>query len=344
MALRVTLVGAGILGRRYARVLGELASTELVAIVNRTASRGEELAAAHGARPFTGLEQALDEVAADAVVVATADHVHHAPVMTALGRGLDVMVEKPLATVLGDAREMTELAAQKGRVLHVNYSQRGVEDYRWVRDRIAAGDIGRPRLVQHVRHDRIDVPTGMIPGWAMRTSPVFFMSSHDLDLLAWFLDARAIRVAAQEHRGVLLARGLDVHDAVDAILTFDSGATAAIHTSWIHPESHPVLATDRFMIVGDEGSIEYRGRGRHGELYGSDVREVMDFTGPHTADDVDGRLTGAFVASVEEFVRCVAERAEPETSAANTLHITATQVAILAAARSGEVVEVEGGR
>ncbi len=340
--LRVTLVGAGILGRRYARVLDELAETDLVAVVNRTAERAESLADAHGARAFGTLDAALDADGGDAVVVATADHVHYRTVMNALNRGLDVMVEKPLATVLGEAQDMAETAAEQGRVLKVNHSQRGVEDYRWIRDRIAAGALGTPAAVQHVRHDRIDVPTAMIPDWAEHTSPVFFMSSHDLDLVAWFLGARPVGVAAQEHRGVLKARGFDVHDAVDAFIRYDTGATGSFHTSWIHPESHPVLAADRFMIVGDEGSIAYDARGRRVELHCADGEEVVEFTGIHTADEVDGRLAGAFVDSVRDFVRCVRDRTEPETSAARVLDVTRTQVAILAAIARGGAVELTG--
>ncbi len=341
-ALRVALVGAGILGRRYARVLHELDETELVAVVNRSVDRAEALAGAHGGRAFGRLERALDRVACDAVVVATADHVHFRPVVAALDRGLDVMVEKPLATVLGEAEDMVATAADRDRVLKVNHSQRYVEDYRWIRDRIAAGAVGTPRLAQHVRLDRIDVPTAMIAGWAEHTSPLFFMSSHDLDLVAWFLGDRPARVAAQEHRGVLEARGLDVHDAVDAIITYDSGATGSFHTSWILPESHPVLATDRFMIVGEEGSIAYDARDRRAELHCADGEEIVEFTGPHTADEVDGRLAGAFVDSVRDFVRCVRERSEPETSGGRVLDVTRTQVAILAAVARKEVVELTG--
>lgn len=341
--LRVVLVGAGILGRRYARVLGELEDTALVAVVNRTRDRAEALAAAHGARAFEALPAALDAVACDAVIVATADHVHTDPVLTALGHGRDVMVEKPLATVLSEAREMADAAAREDRIVKVNHSQRGVEDYRWVRDRITAGAIGTPRLVQHVRHDRIDVPTAMIAGWAARTSPLFFMSSHDMDLVGWFLGQRPVRVAGQEHRGVLEGRGFDTHDAVDALVTYGDGATAAFHTSWIHPASHPVLATDRFMIVGDEGSIAYQGRGRRAELHGPDGEETVSFIGVHTADEVDGRLAGAFVDSVRDFVRCVRERREPDTSARRLLPLIEAQTAILTAIEERRTVDLGTG-
>ncbi|NIP82342.1 MAG: Gfo/Idh/MocA family oxidoreductase [Gemmatimonadetes bacterium] len=338
--LRVALVGAGRLGRRYARVLREATDAELVAVVNRTPSRAEALAE-RDARAFASLGAALDAVEADAVVVATADHVHRAPVLEALGRGLDVMVEKPLATTSGAAREMAAAAAGQGRIVKVNHSQRWVEDYRWIRARIEAGAIGRPRLAQHVRHDRIDVPTEMIPGWVEHTSPLFFMSSHDLDLVAWFLDARPARVAGQEHVGVLLGRGFHVHDAVDAHVTYESGATATFHTSWIHPRSHPVIATDRFMIVGDDGSIAYDGRTRRAELHGAGGEEIVEFTGPHTADEVDGRLKGAFAASVGDFVRCVRERAEPATSAARMLPLTDTQTGLLAAIEAGRTIALD---
>lgn len=338
--LRVTLVGAGILGRRYARVLGELDEASLVAVVNRTADRGRALATAHGVSFFASLAEAADVVPCEAVVVATADHAHREPVVDALRRGLHVLVEKPLATELADARAMVSAATEAARVLKVNHSQREVEDYRWVRDRLRDGAIGTPALVHHLRHDRIDVPTQMIRSWSMHTSPLFFMSSHDLDLVAWMLEARPVRVAGQEHRGVLDSLGFDVHDAVDAFVTYDSGATAAFHTSWIHPREHPAIAADRFMIVGDRGSLVYDGRARRAELHGPAGEHVKEFTGAHTADEVEGRLAGAFVTSVQDFVRCVREGVEPATSGARMIPLAETQDAILRSIRDHRTIEL----
>ncbi len=278
--IRVAVVGAGILGKRHARVFGEIDGARLVAVADHSLERAQ--AAAGAGRAFTSIEELLAGVECDAVAVATPDHLHVDVVTAALNAGKHVLVEKPLATSVGAARAMIELAERNGLVLQVNYSQRWVPEYAWIKQQIAAGSIGRPRLVQSSKQDTIYVPTRMI-NWAAHTSPIWFMSSHDIDLVCWFLDDRATSIVARETRGVLDGLGIDTHDGVDALVRYAGGATLALHSSWIHPETYPVLVVDRMSIVGDAGVIEFQSRGRQIECYTRAGGTTMSFSGPQTA-------------------------------------------------------------
>ena len=294
--IRVAMVGAGILGKRHARVFGEIDGARLVAVADHSLERAQ--AAAGAGRAFTSIEELLAGVECDAVAVATPDHLHVDVVTAALNAGKHVLVEKPLATSVGAARAMIELAERNGLVLQVNYSQRWVPEYAWIKQQIAAGSIGRPRLVQSSKQDTIYVPTRMI-NWAAHTSPIWFMSSHDIDLICWFLDDRATSVVARETRGVLDGLGIDTHDGVDALVRYAGGATLALHSSWIHPETYPVLVVDRMSIVGDAGVIEFQSRGRQIECYTRAGGTTMSFSGPQTATEVNGKLEGALVKAFQ---------------------------------------------
>jgi predicted dehydrogenase len=337
--MRVAVVGAGILGRRHARVFHELEGATLVGVASRSRDRADPLAAEFDVPAWNDAQRMLDEVECDAVAVATPDHVHAAPVLHALRGGRHVLVEKPLATTLPDALAMVDEAARRGLVLQVNYSQRRVAEFAWMKEQLDAGAIGRPVMVQSSKQDTIFVPTRMID-WAAQTSPVFFMSSHDLDLVAWFLGARAMAVTAREQRGVLEARGVAAHDGVDALVAYDTGATASFHSSWIHPETWPQLVTERMTVIGEAGVIHFENQGRRVDCFTTVGGRTVAFTGPQTATEVDGRLRGAFTDSLGEFRDCVRGRREPSTSAARTLHVTETQVAILESAVSGRAVDV----
>ena len=335
--LRAVVVGAGILGKRHARVLHELEGVTLAAVASRTEARAQAVAQSYGAAAYDDVDRMLAEVECDVVVVATPDHLHVHPVLAALERRRHVLVEKPLATQVVDALRMVEAAAAHERVLQVNYSQRFVPEYAWIRERIAAGTIGRPVMVHSSKQDTIFVPTKMID-WAAHTSPMLFMSSHELDLVCWFLDARGVSVQAVEQRGVLERRGIAAHDGVDALVAFDTGATGSFHSSWIHPETWPQLVTERLTIIGDEGAIHYENTGRRLECCARSGGQVITFTGPQTATEVEGRLAGAFRTSLETFLDAVRTGTQPPTSAASTLHVTALQLAILEAATTGGTV------
>jgi predicted dehydrogenase len=143
----------------------------------------------------------------------------------------------------------------------VNFSQRFVTDHIWIKDTIARGEIGAARFVLSVKFDQISVPTAMIKSWAAQTSPLFFMTSHDLDLVQWFLGADPVEVVAQEARGTLDALGLHVHDGLNALIRFEGGVSANLHSSWIHPNTYPRVADGFMQIIGDAGALTYHAHG-----------------------------------------------------------------------------------
>ena len=340
--VRIAVVGAGILGRRHARVFHELEGSCLVAVVDPVEERARAAAEGAGgsAALFADAARMLEEVEVDAVAVATPDHLHAAPVLAALARGKHVLLEKPLATRLDEARAMVGEAARRALVLQVNYSQRFVAEYAWMKEQIDAGAIGKPVMVVSSKQDTIFVPTRMI-SWAAATSPIHFMSSHDIDLVGWFLGGRALRAVAQERRGTLEALGVAAADGVDALLAYDTGATASFHSSWIHPTSFPTVTVDRMDIIGESGLLHFESNGRAVECYTRSGGKKVSFSGPQTANEVEGKIQGAFRTSLELFLAAVRGGPEPPTSAARTLHVTAAQEAILRSAAAGTPVEIE---
>jgi predicted dehydrogenase len=222
------------------------------------------------------------------------------------------------------------------RILMVNYSQRFVPEFNWAKGQIAAGAIGRPLIVRSLKDDQISVPTEMLH-WAAESSPIFFMTSHDLDLVRWYLEDEVETVYAQEASGVLRARGIDVHDGVEVIARFRGGAIATFHSSWIHPSGFPGLTDSWLQIIGSDGVLSL-GRGREHELFVSGRATTPRF---RTADDIGGTLRGAFRSSLEHFLEAIQTGSEPMTSAARTLGVTATQCAIIESLRQGGEARVK---
>jgi predicted dehydrogenase len=337
--LKVAVVGAGILGSRHARVFHEQPDAELVAVVDVNPARAE-VAARYGARFYGDMPTLLAAEAVDAVAVATPDHQHCEPVQAALAAGKHVFVEKPLATTAEDSRAIAAAATASGCTAMVNFSQRYVTDNRWIKQLIDDGGIGRPQAVISIKFDTLFVPTGMIGGWSAQTSPLYFMSSHDLDLTYWFLGRRPIEAYAHETRGTLAALGFDVHDGLNALIRFEGDITTAFHSSWIHPNTYPKIADGTLQIIGSEGALTYNARTRTAELFNTRGGQKLEFTGPHTADEVGGKITGAFSDSVREFLACVREGREPATSPARALPIALAQAAVIESLRTGRPAAV----
>ncbi len=338
--LNICVVGAGLLGARHTRVFHEQADTQVTAIVDVNLARGAEVAGRYGAAAFPSLSAALGTAAIDAVAIATPDHLHHDVFVEALRAGKHALVEKPLATTAAEARSMAEAATASGRAAMVNYSQRYAADYAWIQRQIETGAIGSPRMVISVKFDAISVPTGMIASWASRTTPIHFMSSHDLDLTCWMLKANPVEVVAREVRGVLAGRGIDAADGLNALIQLDNGASANFHSSWIHPNTYPKIADGYIQFIGSEGAIFYNNRTRVAEVFNGQGGQKVEFVGVHTADEIGGRITGAFVMSLRHFIDCIHSGTEPDTSPRRVLPVALAQAAIVESAGTGGAVSL----
>jgi predicted dehydrogenase len=331
--LNVAVVGAGLLGARHARVYAEHAGCRLVAVCDLDRGRAEAVAASHGARAYTSLTELLRS-GVDAVSVATPDHAHHDPVSECLEAGAHVFVEKPLTIDPGEARALIRLAEARRRLLIVNYSQRRLPEHRRVGELIASGALGEIAFIESHRWDAAWVPLRMIGPWSDRTTPIHFMSSHDIDLILYWTSRRARRVHAVSHRGALGQAG--VVDGYQALLELEGGVRVSLHSSWILPETFPAAADSRLEILGARGAVFLDGGRREMSVFTRGHSERVVFGGPRTADEVGGRIAGAFADSVGAFLAAVAadERGGP-TSAARTLHVVEVQAAVVAAAERG---------
>jgi predicted dehydrogenase len=304
-------------------------------VADASAERAAQVGERFGVPGYADTAELLARSDITAVSIATPDHLHAEPVFAALRAGKHVLIEKPLATDLGQAEAMIAAAHSAGRTLMVNYSQRFVPEFNWAKQQIASGAIGKPLIVRSLKDDQISVPTEMLR-WAAQTSPIFFMTSHDLDLVRWYLEDEPETVYAQEASGVLKARGIDVHDGVEAVVRFRGGAVATFHSSWIHPSGFPGLTDSWMQLIGSEGVLSL-GRGREHDLFVAGRATSPRFG---TADDVGGTLRGAFRLSLEHFLDSIKRGVEPMTSAARTLGVTATQCAIIESLRQKGPVQV----
>lgn len=336
--LNVAVVGAGLLGARHARAYAETAGCRLAGVYDVDGARAEAVAARYGAGAFASLAEML-RAGVDAVSVATPDHAHHDPVAACLDGGAHVFVEKPLTIDPAEADALIRLAAERRRLLMVNYSQRWLPESRRIERLIETGGLGDIAFIESHRWDAAWVPQRMIAGWADRTTPIHFMSSHDIDLILSWTGRRARRVYAVAHYGTI---GPELVDGYDAVVTLEGGIRVGLHSSWVLPETFPA-ADSRLEVIGGRGAVFLDGNRRELSIFMPDQSERVTFAGPRTADEVNGRIAGAFVDSLSAFVRAAAAgELDAPTSAARTRHVVEVQAAIVTSAARGAEIQMGG--
>lgn len=118
----VAVIGTGSFGRHHARVYASLPEAELVAVVDRDPARARKVANEFGCDSRTSVDSLPPRVRAASLAVPTT---LHAPVgMPLMERGIDLLIEKPIAADLAAAEALVETASRTDRVLQVGHLER----------------------------------------------------------------------------------------------------------------------------------------------------------------------------------------------------------------------------
>ena len=243
--MKVLLIGLGRWGEKHLRVLGELGVELWVADVSaerRAFAVEAGVAADHAVEDF---RRALPHV--DAVDIVTPADNHLALAAECLRAGRDCFVEKPLTLTVDEGRQLVGIVAETGRVLQVGHIFRFHPVTTVLRDRLAAGALGRVRYC-----------TGRFAGFKRPRADVGVTQTdaiHYFDLFAYLLgrEATAVTATLRDHLG----RGLD--DC--SFTTVEYGDIPAfIEAGYFVPgtQRECVLVGDQATVLADFGTSEIR--------------------------------------------------------------------------------------
>ncbi len=120
--LRTAVIGVGYLGRFHAQKYAQLPDVQLMGVVDANADAARRVAAELQVEAYTNSLEVLDRV--DAVSIAVPTPLHFEIGRAALERGVHVLMEKPIATTVDEARALVELAREKQCILQVGHLER----------------------------------------------------------------------------------------------------------------------------------------------------------------------------------------------------------------------------
>lgn len=249
----IALVGAGLRGTRYAQLAAATGRARVVAVAEPTAVRRERVAAEHGVAPglvFTDWQALASRPRlADAVVIATQDHMHTEPAVRFAALGYHLLLEKPMAPSEPEAVRIAEAAQAAGVMLAVCHVLRYTPYTKKIKELIGAGRIGAVMNIQHLEpvgwwHFAHSYVRGNWRREADSSSMLLAKACHDADWLSYVVDRPVARVSSF------------------------GGLTH------FHPAHRPDGATDRCLSCPVEASCPYSAPRLYLGCLGDPAREV----------------------------------------------------------------------
>jgi predicted dehydrogenase len=302
----LAIVGAGRIGLIRGQIAARHGNVGWIGIAERRAERGKEVAEKTGADfVTTDYRELLRRPEVTAAIIATDEHLHVDPILAAVERGLDLLIEKPLATDLAESARVLAAIRQAGVDVVVGYTQRFRRRFLAAKEKVRTGALGEVtlvtsrafmnRLVALDNYKRTDRPETI--------SPMVISGTHSLDAVMWLLEgktpveayARSVdRVLGPTHRGI---------DATAGLLTMSDGTLYHLNISWALPVVWPgSVYSLEIGIVGTEGVLTIDDTHRDVVLattraqpagYTPDTRRHVDFLGSYPPGDMAlGELWG----------------------------------------------------
>jgi len=239
--INVAVVGVGAFGTNHARVYGQLqqnGTVRLVGVVDPDTARADAVARKFGCKSFGSVEQVLtthSEVQAASVAVPTVSHLEVARLL--MEAGVDVLIEKPVASTLAEADELLALARQHKRVAQVGHLERFNPAVR------ATLPLVTEPMFFEVHRLSVFTPR------ALDVDVVLDLMIHDLDIVQTFVNS-----PVREIRAVGLPILSDKVDIANVRLEFESGCVANFAASRVSTDRVRKL---RFFQPGQYISIDY---------------------------------------------------------------------------------------
>ena len=339
--MRLIQVGLGGWGRSWALLARDAEGMVLVAVVDPDPAARRWAEDELGLAPdlvYASLDDALAGPACDGVLVVTPPETHHAVVTAALAASKHILVEKPLATTLADARDLVATAARAGCVLMVSQNYRFRRPARAAQRIIADGTLGD--LLAVTIRCRRDTRALWPPDnfrYGMRHPFVLDMSIHHADLLRALTGREVRQVYA---RGWRVPDSPYRHDpAVIAVMTLDNGATVTYEGDWATREPETSW-NGAWELLGEQGRLRWTG-GETDPLTGDVTLEVWGE--PPRPVEQPALAQADRLGTLQAFRAAVATGREPETSARDNVHSLAIVLACVESVERGEAVTPGAG-
>ena len=220
--MRAGVIGIGAMGQHHVRIYSEMEEVELVGISDVSESRVNELSRQYGVKGYTDhmqlLKQDLDVVS---IVVPTT---LHKPIgFDAINAGVNILMEKPIADTLQNARELTDTAKNAGIKLMVGHIERFNPAVMKLKEIIESDILGKI----------VSISTRRVGPYNPRIRDVgviLDIGVHDIDVISYLYGKKINEVYA--------IAGADIHSMDDhaaIMLRFEHELSGLVEINWLTP-------------------------------------------------------------------------------------------------------------
>ena len=333
MKLKAAVIGVGAMGRNHARVYADLPDVELVGAADFLEGNAQQTARRFGGTAYQDYRRMLDEQKPDLVTVAvpTVDHLRVA--LDVIGRGIHLLIEKPIAFTVAEGKEIIQAAENAGVQLMIGHIERFNPAVQALKARLNNGELGRVFQIDARRQ-------GPFPARIRDVGVVIDLAVHDVDVARFISDADVTRVFAETEKRVHSS----YEDLLLGTMRLDNGAVGSLTINWLPPTKIRDL-----FVTGEGGMFHVNYLTQDLFFYENSSAHGTDWENLRVLRGVgEGQMVRYVVnkrepllTEIESFVQAVAGNAPLPLTGVDGLKALAIAQALVTSGTENRVIPVE---
>lgn len=307
-------IGAGFMGEGHVHFARQLPYAKLVGVADIDLSRAKEVASKYRIpNAYADYHELLENKDIEAVVIATPEFAHTEVAVDAAKVGKHILLEKPIARNLKDAKTIMDACRKSGVKLMIGYVYRHYPQMKGLRGFVGEGLLGHP-LTAVVR---IDGDITEAARMSKSSTVEMYIGVHNIDLMLWYIQDEVATVYAEASDGEVMKR-FGLHDSMCMLLKFKKGTVGYVQCGWGEPTNwagwkkpaawtmyYGNMTPHNVQLVGTKGVAEVRLPPEG--LFAAD-EESVGIKLPSVV------AASAYKEQMEYFLRCLREDIAPAPS------------------------------
>lgn len=306
MKLNAGVIGVGNMGRHHARNYSEIIATDLVAVSDIDPKVGKEIAERFKCKFYADYREMLKKEKIDLITIAAPTKLHKKVALDCIAKGIHILIEKPIAATVAEAKEIVQKAKQKGIKFTVGHIERFNPAVLKLKEMVDKGDLGELVMISTFR-------LGPAPTQIRDANVVIDIGVHDIDIMNWFFGKLPEKITAAGGSALLHAR----EDHVEAFLHYGAG-TGLLVANWITP-----LKVRKLTVSSKKAYVELNYITQELNFYETKVMPIYDDFGDFLIKfgESQGKKTipvkniEPLKAEILAFVKAIKENSRPMVTA-----------------------------
>jgi UDP-N-acetylglucosamine 3-dehydrogenase len=330
--IRTAVIGVGSMGKNHARVYTELPDVQLVGVADADGEIAGAVGKRLGVKAYQDYQEMLAAEHPEAVSIAVPTALHMEVAMAAMQAGADILIEKPIAATVDEAKFLIEQASVLGRKLMVGHIARFNPAIQVLKQKLEAGALGR---IFQIICRRV----GPFPARIRDVGVVVDLAPHDPDIMRYLTGLEPLRVYAETEQRIHTQH----EDLMSGLLRFPDGVTGTLEINWLTPTK-----VREVLVLGERGL--FRVDDLTQDLYFYENEQANGTLWP-ALQTLKGVSEGSMIrfalqryeplkAELQGFLKAVQQDAPVPVSGADGLAALRLALALVESGHSHQVIEV----